>query len=874
MSHRIVAASTTFQAPIVVTDVPDCLKLSDIVRLLIEQHGLPSRFLFAGMITIDGMPVPRQNWRLVRPKGGRELHFYISPAGGGGGNSGKNILGAVAAVFLTVATAGIASAGLPFLGIAGGTTAAQLAAVGVGIVGKLAINALFPPPAAAQEEQAAQANNGSLAGNVLSQGHVIPRVAGTLRYAPPLLAHPHTYQVGDDIYVEAVFAMAGAHQWSDPQAGGVPIGDLNGIEIWYDDGTAPARTNQFSHQTYPVRFNTELDDHDIRMGQSGYNDRELVDQETPTNSLPQWKSFVTRENCAFADVNLVFANLHDTGASGQKQVIWLRLRGRKKGETEWKNIQTFPYVGKGTGTFRRRIRLYFGEDPGNLAANAKTENAFLQPEDLEPVTENHIQFLSTDTDRFPAAYAYSFIRQVEGIDVWLNDAYFLAADQAYQFEIQRSEMVEYNDLYDVVQMQGEDGGPGDYRDYFDARPNGSGNWETQENIDDQGEVVLLDSVVCAWEEPPIPVLAPISTAQVRVKNQQIEQISFLLSGLVPDLSDGEWTGQVVTSNPAPHYRYVQCGDMTAQAVEEQYSDDDELADWRAECATQGYECNMVLDGTTVADALDSIASCGRARRSVGLKYGVIYHRDTTGETPTQHFSARNISDLSWSSAYSERPIAMSVRFLNKDKNYEPDERLVYDPDPVLGATTEIESVTYPGLVTEAEIDSRVAFDYGQLSNGLRWQFRIAIEQLCTMPGELAKLSHDALHRHAAYGRIVSIDSATTFTVDADIGPDETDDVFSVDDIFAVDDVFVLGEDWGCDVRTNGQGVITKTISAWDAEARRVTVDDTSGFEVGNMVVSGPVGKYTKRIQVLRIDPQEGLHMAVVTAQNETAEAAA
>src|SRR5215207_289337 len=77
---------------------------------------LPERFWTHGVVCINGDEVDRDLWRLVRPKPSHPLKpiavtLHLPPGLGGGGGGGKGgagaIFGIVAAIGLTVLTAGI-----------------------------------------------------------------------------------------------------------------------------------------------------------------------------------------------------------------------------------------------------------------------------------------------------------------------------------------------------------------------------------------------------------------------------------------------------------------------------------------------------------------------------------------------------------------------------------------------------------------------------------------------------------------------------------------------------------------------------------------------------------------------------------------------
>src|SRR5690606_17732609 len=167
--------------------------------------------------------------------------------GDGGGNTGKSVAGAVAALALIVVTGGIASgAAVPFLGasFAAGTLGANALAGAVGLAGALAVSALTPPPALGtigntgalsslpgSDANADQRQPAAASGNVLQPGGAIPRIIGTRKVFPPFGGEPIVELVGDDERVEAFFILNGPHAWSDIRVDGVTIDDAEDVEF-------------------------------------------------------------------------------------------------------------------------------------------------------------------------------------------------------------------------------------------------------------------------------------------------------------------------------------------------------------------------------------------------------------------------------------------------------------------------------------------------------------------------------------------------------------------------------------------------------------------------------------------------------------------
>lgn len=836
--------------------------LQVIVADAIRRGAAPERFWWHGRLTIDGMPVPADLWHAVRPKPGMHVHLWIPP----GGPVALSGLG------LFLFNAGVPIAAGAILPTVGAFLTSGLGLGALGVVGQLA-SRLFTPPAATlapDSADVAQANRAGIQQNIPRKGQSYPFVFGTARVAPQPLCHVRSYLSGDNEYAETVLALAGPHSMTDIRIGGVPVDDDPDIETWIDNGTAVSRSNQFAQYAGPTSpINRELPKHDIRIDEDGYTNLELRDQATPANSLPGWLRCKSRRNADLLDIRLTIRNPFDASSGAVNQALWFRLRARKVGESTWKNIATLPYVGKGQGDYRRRIRFYFARFSSG-SDNPKGLNGFLQPAAMLPaVTNNHAVIKTADGVRFPPAYTFKFLRQPEGIDIYPHDddseTYFTAGDE-YEFDIQRSEMVEASELTDIPTMQAS--GPV-YYDFFDARSISGGKWGVAEDTTDQGDQIYVETAISMFDGDIVPQSATVATLHVRVRNKELSEITVKASALVPNWNGTIWTGQAASSSPADHARNIWAGGRTVAAIAETHLDDEELGDWADECAAQSRAVNMAYYGGSCGEALGIVAACGYARPLEGLKYSVAYYRDTSAERPVQMFTPRNIRNYSWSAGFAPRPGAMLAKFLNADKDFEPDELIVEDPFPVPGAVGDIEEVEFPGFTTQAEVTARGEFDFAQLRRNIEHRFECGFEYLSseTRPGKVAVLSHDALHSQAAWGRVASVTNGTSFVLDADIGYSAEAGWFTEADFFSADDFFE-GERWGVAVRAQDTGdVRVIPLEGWSAATRTVTVADTSDISPDDLCTFGPMELVTRRVIILRVDPQDG-DIAEISCQDE------
>ncbi len=187
-------------------------------------------------VTIGGDVVPRDDWARVKPKAGTQLAIRMVPMGGGGGG-GKNPLRTVMSLAIMSATGDIAGGLLKtglFSGGFMGFGLGGLVKAGLGMAGRLLLNAIAPP--AAPRFQLTQKQSPTLfiqgAQNKSAPFSRVPKVLGQHRYVPLLGASPYTETVGGDQYLRMLFVWGyGPLEITDIKIGETPITDFTDVEI-------------------------------------------------------------------------------------------------------------------------------------------------------------------------------------------------------------------------------------------------------------------------------------------------------------------------------------------------------------------------------------------------------------------------------------------------------------------------------------------------------------------------------------------------------------------------------------------------------------------------------------------------------------------
>ncbi|OAO02720.1 phage head spike fiber domain-containing protein [Roseovarius indicus] len=832
-------------------------------------------------ICINGHAVPQALWGVVKPKPQAngvpvQVSFHAPPMGGG--NDAKNVLSIVASIALVVTTGNIVSgqwlAGLSSnvasgLGIQA-ATAARLLGAGVAALGSLALGALAPSPTLDVPETRDQAQLGSAGaeGNTLEPNAPFPRVVGTMRTFPPFIAPPLVYFEGQDEIVEFVAALAGPHEMSDPRMGGASLDDVDGVQ--YETVTGHAGYTPltlFNRYGRSERQQSELIGHSV----DSDNGRkiEIPDGGELADALPQRKMFVTGRNPDEVWIDLVFPQgLFNQGSEDTEYRVALRPRMRLRGEETWVDLPELHYLSSQIGEKRLTLHLEWIDDElDDVTVSGQygwVEARIGSPgQEIEPTTSDwsaHSYFDAGSGDDYVDASNRdtSAVRNVimseHKATIYLDQGTFPKGE--YEVDIKRSYAFRDNDYnpatYNVASLK---------RDLFGYQGGGAPRiYQTRKGLSDKLYMIRSSSV---WNDSPAP-LGHMALLAVKARNVNLDPTSLLASGLVPDWDGSAWTGWHVTSNPAPHMRYIYGSTLNAMPVPERIIDDDGLVRFRRHCASMGYTVNAVLQDTSMIEAAKICAAAGYGRPYHSDIWGVVYDYDRSSEDPVQIFSQVNMANFSTAIGEPERPDALRITFRDKDREYEA-RQIVHPPS---GGVTE--QVTYEGPVVESDVRARADYDLDVLryrTNFHSWDAS-AMAIKCRR-GSLVGVSVDFLLKWSGAGWITGIEydasgDVTAITLDNEpelLGGDDWADL----DTFADDfDLGRIGEKSGAVLKRAGGVVTTHELSSTSEGARLVFASPVTpnGLAEGDHVTVGDLGNEIRRLIVLDMTPRDRLNWTI------------
>jgi len=217
-----------------------------------------ARFAAELVATLEGQPVPPALWPRLRPKAGTWVTFKPVPRGGL-----RGILGILIAVAALAATAFLAPYLTPLLGTLGAQIAAGAVAAGIGIIGNLLLNALFPVRPPKLEDGRGGSQTYSIGGirNEADPFGPIPVVLGRHRVYPRLAGRPYTEIVGDQEYLRCIFVWGyGPLSIEALKIGETPLSSYADVEVQtyagYPDDPAPTL---YPGQVFQEQLSVELE---------------------------------------------------------------------------------------------------------------------------------------------------------------------------------------------------------------------------------------------------------------------------------------------------------------------------------------------------------------------------------------------------------------------------------------------------------------------------------------------------------------------------------------------------------------------------------------------------------------------------------------
>lgn len=776
--------------------VPAGSTIQDIV-----DRTFPAGYKAAGagaVVLINGEPVPMQYWPSVRPKMGTLVNVRIVPQGGGGG---KNPITALLSIAILVAAPYIGSyAAFSLAGGMGPLTAGQIAfgkfvTAAVGVVGRLAVNALAPPPKPSNagygnisnpSESPTQFIEG--AKNSLQPFGVVPVCLGTNRMFPLQAARPFTESENNDQYVRQLFTYGYGEQIviSDLKIGESDLDDFENFEIEHKlNGDLNETTALFSNDVFQEDLSVLLEQ------SAGFTTRTTqpdVDEAIVDVTFPSGLAAYNQQGKRRSRRVQLELQYAESGVSPQVWSPAVTSYSAISGTTKTINAVTYQgaYGGSQPKVMRRIDLIVINQYSGAITVVEGSPTSGTPQAPSRPSNRLKIATVTVTTTRDTGTGLLS-------TDISVADSRGLAIGNQFQDSSSfvptkaSSTSVTISSgglLVNELDINGNQRealrksarivfpAPGQY----DLRIRRLTSDSSSDQVFDD---VYLTAVKSVKYQAPVN-LPGINGTAMRIRatdqlNGALEQFNVICSNVIPDY-DAELDDWVmrITSNPASIYRYVLQGMPNGKALADSKINITDLQEWHTHCQNEGYTYNRVIDfDTSVDEVLRDVASAGAASPAIvdGKRTVAV---DKIKDDIVQIITPRNSWGYSGEMIYPELPHAFRVQFRNAEKGYAQDERIVYDD-----SYDENNATKFEVLEIQSCTDANLAFKTGRrhiAAARLRPEthtWNMDVENIVCLRGNRVKLEHDV--------PIVGIGDGRIKTVTTDGGSPELVTGFTIDD---------------------------------------------------------------------------------------------
>jgi len=338
-------------------------------------------------------------------------------------------------------------------------------------------------------------------------------------------------------------------------------------------------------------------------------------------------------------------------------------------------------------------------------------------------------------------------------------------------------------------------------------------------------------------------------------NGVIDRFNGVVSAIIPDWNGEEWVNRA-TSNPASMFRHILQGSANARPLGDGRLDLSKIEAWHENCTANGREFNGVIDyDISVREVLRDVASAGRASPSfIDGKWGVI--EDKLRTVPVQHFTPRNTFGFRGEKTFDDLPHGLRVRFINREKGWMQDERLVFDDGFSQETASKYETLDLMGITNPEQIwrDGRYHLATARLRPET-YSFYTDVEHIVCTRGDLIRFTHDVPMFGLLSARVKSLIISNEAIVGVELDSEaemETGKTYCIR--FRKSDGTSLSVPLVTNKGSSNSFIFTSAIS---------------GIAVGDLVMFGEEGQESVELIVKAIKPQSDLSAKITcVAYNE------
>jgi len=373
-------------------------------------------------------------------------------------------------------------------------------------------------------------------------------------------------------------------------------------------------------------------------------------------------------------------------------------------------------------------------------------------------------------------------------------------------------------------------------------------------IIDKSVWVLLRSIRSTY---PVKEKGLALTAmRIRASDQlqgNVDELNGLVTSILRDWdpNSGSWSSRE-TNNPASIIADILCGNPEYGISANTRFISDDRVDWNSIevfhgwCTENKFACNYIFDAsTTIWDALQLVAACGRATMSVvNGKWGVVIDKEQ--DFPVQHFTPRNSWDFKATQTFLDEIHGFRIKFANEEEDYADAETTVYMDGYDADNATKFEDLSLQGVTNYDQI-YKLARYFLAVGEHRRETvtFSADFEHIICQRGDRIKYSHDVMLIGIVSGRLAGL----------------IDDGVNVTH-FILDEVVEMGEGISYNVRFRLSNNTSYLFPVVTIDGMTDTLELTSPVnlssltlpEIGDLYTFGEAGTETEDLLVKSIEP--------------------
>ena len=274
---------------------------------------------------------------------------------------------------------------------------------------------------------------------------------------------------------------------------------------------------------------------------------------------------------------------------------------------------------------------------------------------------------------------------------------------------------------------------------------------------------VIESVAAFATRDPFYPPAPMAMTALSVRatsqlNGNMEGLNGIVESVCLDWDGLRWIERA-TTNPAALFRHVLQHPGNAARVADEQIDLARLQYWHTWCARRGYSYETIMAGSrSVYDVLVEIAAAGRASvTQIDGRWSVVIDEP---RSVAQHFTPHNSWGFEGVRILPRLPDAFRCRFQNRAKDYELDERIVYNDGHDETTASVFETLELPGVTDAAHVYKLARYHLAALKlRPEEYTLNVDIEHLVCTRGDRVRVTHDVPMWGLGSGRIKKLSGA-------------------------------------------------------------------------------------------------------------------